>query len=160
MPKPPTEAWLAWSIAALVAAGVFLLARFPLRGGIELDLTRGDDVGGWSQLTLVGFSVSGPRGRILPSEPGRQDLRIVSNRPLPAGFDVEIEAWSVRGEPPTPLEVAIGGESETLHFEREARAGTVRLRNPEGSRTISLRLEPERSLGVRRIAVRELASLP
>lgn len=147
-------------ITVLVTIGVFLLGNPPLRGGFHLDLREGDAVGGWNQVTLVGFSITQPFGRSLPSRPGREGLRIVSNRPLPRLFELEIEGWSLAPKPQTPLEVRVGQATHVLRFDPEPHSRRVELQNPDGERTIYLRLEEAGAIAVRLIAVREAEPRP
>jgi len=137
-----------------IAVAVLLLGSIPLRAGLELDLREGDDVGGWNQLTLVGFTVAQSFGRSIPDQPGRQDLRIVSNRPLPSAFDVELEGWWIEAQPEGELEIAVDERWSGVSFGTEPTTASVRLQNPGGARTIRLRLSSAAELAVRRIAVR------
>jgi len=147
-------------VTLVVAVAVFALGARPLQGGFELDLRDGDAVGGWQQITLVGFSIVRPFGRVLPDQPGRSDLRIISNRPLPDRFELVIEAWTLRPGHPVDLEVALGGTSASERFGADAVTRRMSFENASGARVIELVLAPEDKLAVRRISVVESGDGP
>jgi hypothetical protein len=142
------------AVTAVVVIAVVLLGRVPLGGDVELDLRAGDAVGGWTQLTLVGFSVNRPFGRFVPDQPGRRDLRIVSNRPLPERFELELVAWTLRPGHPVLLEATVGTETRTRRFGADATRARLAFANPTGARTIALALGDDDKLAVEHLAIR------
>ena len=141
------------AVALAICVAVFLLASFPLTDVFDLDLREGDEVGGWSQLTLVGFTVAKPFGRSIPDQPGREDLRIISNRPLPAVFDLALDAWWLDAQPDGDLEISVDESTGRMSFGTRPATVRARFENPAGARTIRLHLPPEARLAVRRVAL-------
>jgi len=143
------------ALSIVVVIIVFAAGRLPLRGDFELDLRAGDAVGGWSQVTLVGFSVNRPFGRFIPDQPGRTDLRIISNRPLPERFELELSAWTLRPGHPVELGATLGDETRTQRFGADETTGRFRFTNASGAREIELSLAEGDKLAIERIAVRD-----
>jgi hypothetical protein len=138
-----------------VLALVFALASLPQSGGFEMDLRAGDDVGGWDQLTLVGFSINRPFGRFVPDQPGRHDVRIISNRPLPERFDLELTAWTLRPGEPVDLEVRLGDQTRTHRFGADETTSRMSFTNAGRARVIELVLGAQDKLAIQRVAVVE-----
>ena len=99
---------LAGLVTCLTAIAVFALGRLPLSTDLNFDLRGPDQVAGWSHLSVVGFSISFDYGRSAPTPPGREDVRIVTNRPLPRVFELELEGWWMNGDQHPDLEIGLG----------------------------------------------------
>ena len=142
------------AVTLVVVLTVAALSRLPLQGDVALDLREGDAVGGWVQLTLVGFSVNRPFGRFIPDQPGRSDVRIVSNRPLPERFELELVAWTLRPGHPVSLEMQVGDETRTQRFGAESTTARIDFTNASGARTIELGVGDDDKLAIERVAIR------
>lgn len=150
----PDARWAA-VITVAVAVAVLALGSRPLSRGFELDLRQGDTVGGLSQVTLVGFSIVRPFGRVLPDRPGRRDLRIISNRPYPDQFELVIEGWTLRPGQPVELEATLGDARGSARFGADPSTRRIAFANPDAERVLSLALGPDDKLAIQKIAVVE-----
>lgn len=148
----PDAKW-ATAITLAVMLAVLALGSRPLASDVRLDLRQGDAVGGLSQLTLVGFSIVRPFGRVLPDQPGRRDLSIISNRPYPERFELVIEGWTLRPGQPVALEVTLGDARGRARFGGDPSTKRVALENPGRGRVLNLALGHDDKLAVRTIAI-------
>jgi hypothetical protein len=129
--KPENQ--LAAVVTAVVALGVGLFSQVPLGTGLTADLTRPRERWGAVSASYIGFARPSEAGRRIRAAPAR----VSWNRPLPARFQLVVEARSTGAEP-RPLEIAVGatrhrelvspqGSRLRLSIEQDGRSREVRL---------------------------------
>lgn len=141
---------IAAGVLAVVVGVVWGIAQQPLEPGFAVDLRETARFGGARHVAWIGLSEPGEHGRRMDST----RVRLVWNRPLPAAFELEIEARAMDGAENAPLEIAIGERFSVHVVEDSGTTIVAQVENPAGRREIALTRNFMVNVALARVAVR------